>query len=1392
MLRRLLPAVSMLRNLPGLFPRILRPVVRISTGRKLVLAGLVTIAVASAVWWWTGEWQAAVLAVGLATAVMLAVLMVELLARRLSRSHAKAWELEESKASSIQEQRESWVEQVRQLRQMGVDPSAVPLYLLIGESGGGKTSSLKHAELNYSFGREPVVGDGGTRNCLLHFTNDAWVVDTAGRYVISGQLDESGDEDHGRQVDEAEWLSFLGRLRRFRPRAPINGVVVSIPADALVDDDADARLRKAMLLRKALNELRVRLEMSFPVTVMITKADRLGGFSEYFDGMREWRDRRQLLGWSPRDESAAFEAGPFRTGFEDLLSGFRRRCLDIAEAAGPDASPDRLRRIRSFPEEFAGIEEALESYLTTMLAPDRYFGKLHFRGFFLTSSLQEGMPAFRACEELLGRSIDEFGFTGKRERSLFVHDFYAEKVFREAGMVAATSRRKRRARLVNRVGLAATIALLAVGGLLVARNHRELRAGILPTVSERDGGDVDSALLALVERVRRIPPSSAPERRDPPAEQDIEAVSRLGETIAGIETGDLADLGWFDLLSRGKRDEMLADLRRLHADRTSSLVFGSMAHGLASQAETALCDPAKREDLFAALVVVAAANYGSTPPCGEGEESIGPALRIAAGSDDESAPHLQTLAEEYRRAVEGDSDSVKAVMQQAIGLHAVTTLAGIENWHPVDEGCRWSNETAGVIADIWRRVLVADEAWKALETAGWTDRIGAEADRIDAFYDAVATLEGAIEHGGASQIPALRSMLATELDIQKRLRQAAGATDALSVRPIDDLVARIEASQSTALPGLMAEYGGSGSWFERLRVWIDLGETTSELSEIATGRRDALRALQELQTVEAGEDLLVECHPGIEEGRTIDLRTSGSAFRTALSDFHEEIAGFVARTESDDHTLHDVAESMRGRAYQGTVHKTGASILAALNSPEDGGAEGPLHAWRDHDPIRRIECVVIPFTTAIAEWKKDTLVADEQFERVVDRIDGQAVVMLERFERSARKAIASPENETILEWSSWIEIADGDPPTESQIATGLRHVLEHYDQCLGFAGDAGLPSPEQEHLPGLAEELARLQMFRSPSQKSSVVGHVESLVELAKRMGNVPEAEASWDEWSGWWKAWEERRALLIGLRAVEGEPTVDAPRSIVGDRVREIATALESRLRWRLGERVGVELERLSERTPRVFLFDGQGGDVEQIHKWFESLDEFEERLGHAVFADGAGSGVQDGDRVTNGQPIAIVDAETWEWLEQVREWRTFLYGDGAPSERTFAERSVVLTLDPDDWPFRTYLNLRIGERRMLRFNARKRSLRAEDVLQIEHCEVADSVESGHEVDDGDHAPIALLAELHRTRDARRGFVLRVDEERAIGLTVEFDGDVRMPERIPGRFGTGAVARGR
>ncbi|EGH4153541.1 type VI secretion system membrane subunit TssM, partial [Salmonella enterica] len=187
---------------------------------------------------------------------------------------------------------------IRQLRQLRVDMPGwrkifegkrflyeLPWFMVVGSPGDGKTTALLNTGLQFPLAEQMeqtsrilTVPGGGTLHCDWWFTNEAVLIDTAGRYARH----DDGGEASAAQRNAGEWQGFLGLLRKHRPGAPLNGVILTLNVADLTAQSPAERLAACAALRARLAELRETLGIRFPVYLVVTKMDLLPGFSEYF------------------------------------------------------------------------------------------------------------------------------------------------------------------------------------------------------------------------------------------------------------------------------------------------------------------------------------------------------------------------------------------------------------------------------------------------------------------------------------------------------------------------------------------------------------------------------------------------------------------------------------------------------------------------------------------------------------------------------------------------------------------------------------------------------------------------------------------------------------------------------------------------------------------------------------------------------------------------------------------------------------------------------------------------------------------------------------------------------------------------------------------------------
>lgn len=327
----------------------------------------------------------------------------------------------------------------------------LPWYIMIGPPGSGKSTALENSSLvrKVGRGRRPAVrGVGGTRNCEWLFTEQAVLLDTAGRYTT---------QDSSHDVDSAGWLSFLDLLKRTRPRQPVNGILVAISIPEIAMGNDAARTHHAELVRARLQELHARLGSKIPVYVIFTKTDLIEGFREFFDDL-EKVDREQVWGATlPLPEPGqAPDLSQVGREFDLLVEQLHGRRIDRLQQ-----EPDQNKRalILAFPTQMASLRDPVARFLLETFETSRYEYQPQLRGFYFTSGTQEGTPIDRLTAgigQLLGRAPvpTQASVSG---RSFFVTRLLRDLIFQEAGLGGQDPRVLRRERLIRRAGLATAL-----------------------------------------------------------------------------------------------------------------------------------------------------------------------------------------------------------------------------------------------------------------------------------------------------------------------------------------------------------------------------------------------------------------------------------------------------------------------------------------------------------------------------------------------------------------------------------------------------------------------------------------------------------------------------------------------------------------------------------------------------------------------------------------------------------------------------------------------------------------------------------------------------------------------------------------------------------------------
>jgi len=339
----------------------------------------------------------------------------------------------------------------------------LPWYIIIGPPGSGKTTALVNSSLDFplaeQFGKGALQGIGGTRNCDWWFTNEAVLIDTAGRYTT---------QDSHKVVDSSAWEGFLSLLKKNRRRRPINGAIIAISIHDLLLQTEEERVQHAKVIRTRIDELMEKLEIRFPIYLMFTKADLASGFTEYFEDLSK-EEREQVWGVSLPNAPRPSQSPDFEfldTEYNKLLERLYSRELSRIHT---ERDVKRRAAIQGFPQQVENLKTVIDSFVKQTFVKNRFQFQPYLRGIYFTSGTQDGTPIDRmmsAVSSNFGFGRENVQLQQSQGKSYFLGNLFREVIFPESELVGSNRKFEVIIKWAQRAAYV-SIALLTIGLLTV-------------------------------------------------------------------------------------------------------------------------------------------------------------------------------------------------------------------------------------------------------------------------------------------------------------------------------------------------------------------------------------------------------------------------------------------------------------------------------------------------------------------------------------------------------------------------------------------------------------------------------------------------------------------------------------------------------------------------------------------------------------------------------------------------------------------------------------------------------------------------------------------------------------------------------------------------------------
>ena len=371
----------------------------------------------------------------------------------------------------------------------------LPWYVLIGEEGSGKTSLLAANGLQAPLDRSEATPAGRSASCDWYFADQAVLIDTPGRYLY---------QPHG-APDAAGWATLLGLLRTRRRANPLNGVVVTLSVQTLLasnEHDLDLHARQ---VHARVQEIQQTLHVDVPIYLVLTHADRLPGFAEYFD-TPEAQVAVGVLGEPLSGGTVGAEMAQVRQAFEVLL---QRLSAELITRLHQERGVERRARMLDLPPQAAQMGERLCAFIETAFQAYRAPRINGLRGFYLTCAGDA--------------------------RTHGVPDLFRQVILAEADLAGLHSRERQRLRWRHAGLSVAALLLLGAGAALWTHSYsvNHQRLGQLAELAHPTAAvatETDHTLVVLTQLDRRFAATQVF-----PAKGDVQLVER-----AGLYQGDLS------------------------------------------------------------------------------------------------------------------------------------------------------------------------------------------------------------------------------------------------------------------------------------------------------------------------------------------------------------------------------------------------------------------------------------------------------------------------------------------------------------------------------------------------------------------------------------------------------------------------------------------------------------------------------------------------------------------------------------------------------------------------------------------------------------------------------------------------------------------------------------
>ncbi len=321
----------------------------------------------------------------------------------------------------------------------------LPWYLMVGLGKEGKTSILDNSGLDFPLNinyDQNEEDEESQKTFQWYFAEHAIFIDMPGRYISKNRTED----------DLILWESFLKLFGRKRWKRPINGIILTISVDTLMNKNENELEQYAKDLRDRFDEISHAFVSNIPIYLLISKSDGIVGFKEYFSDISD-DEKAEVLGVTFDEEQVNIDNSVVKPELESLLL---RLNSSIFDKLNREWDTGAKSKILLFSHELSSVFERLNMFVDMGFAQTRYRKPLMLRGIYFTSVANEN--ELLSSQEFEQNTLSSL----KAGKGMFIQKILSDVIFPEADIIKMDTNYKKNQRIKHIGTFISSILIVAI------------------------------------------------------------------------------------------------------------------------------------------------------------------------------------------------------------------------------------------------------------------------------------------------------------------------------------------------------------------------------------------------------------------------------------------------------------------------------------------------------------------------------------------------------------------------------------------------------------------------------------------------------------------------------------------------------------------------------------------------------------------------------------------------------------------------------------------------------------------------------------------------------------------------------------------------------------------